>query len=156
MTKKKIPAIIFNKTDYKYPKGLKITDEDELAEKLSSKEWNTGPVDKMRPKRKDKKPVEKVLTDKEKQDLINQYSHDLGLDVSTEVDLDTDKNDTTNDDKDPVVDTTEKEGKKEKYLSHMNLPELIQKAMDIDLAIDENWNKTELMNAIREHEKDKG
>ncbi len=48
MKRKRIPAIIFNDGDYKYPNGLKVTDEDELDIKLKSGDWNTGPVDRLK------------------------------------------------------------------------------------------------------------
>ena len=45
MAKKRVPTIIFNDGAYKYPKGLRVVDEDELDTKFESGEWNTGPVD---------------------------------------------------------------------------------------------------------------
>ena len=153
MAKKKIPAIIFNKTNYKYPKGLRVVDENELYEKLTSGDWDTGPVDKIRPERKSKSREIKILSNEEKQALINKYSSELG--VFEEVDIIDDSKEKM---KNAPPEQTEpaKKTQPEKYLSHMNLSELFKKAGEFDIKINENWTRTELMNVIRKYQKNKG
>jgi len=42
----KVPCIMYNDTDCRYPKGKRIDDQDELDTMINSKDgWNTGPVD---------------------------------------------------------------------------------------------------------------
>lgn len=73
--KNRVPAIIFNSTSHKYPKGLRVTDEDELDIKLKSGEWNTGPVDESK-KPKKEKPLSKMTA----LELV-QVAVDKGIEV---------------------------------------------------------------------------
>lgn len=50
---KRVPSIIYNNSDYIYPNGLKVYDEQELDNKLANG-WDTGAVDKF------KNPAKKI------------------------------------------------------------------------------------------------
>jgi hypothetical protein len=138
MKKKRIPAIIFNDGDYKYPSGLKVTDEDELDIKLKSGDWNTGPVDKL------KNPIKKKKSADEKRAEIKRLQAELD---KSDVDVVNDDPDPPKKEPEPVKDKKTTPGKKP--LSHMNITELMKEGNDIGLTINEDWTKTQLYTAIR-------
>ena len=133
--KKRVPAIVFNDGDYKYPKGLRVIDEDDLDIKLKSGEWNTGPVDKKM------NPVKQARTDSEKRVEIQRL-----LDELDEDSLDTDP--LKIEPGKPKKESAKTESDK-KHLSHMNISELIVEAGNISLKVDEDWTKTQLYEAIK-------
>jgi hypothetical protein len=144
MARKKVPAIVFNNSNFIYPNGLRVNDEDELAEKLESGDWNTGPVDAKKGTG-EAKAKKAELSDSEKRAEIARLNSELGKDDKTEDLGKTDPGKAI----DPGKPDTAKTDSTKKPLSHMNITELVAEAEVIKLTVDENWTKTELYNAIK-------
>ena len=144
MKRKRIPAIIFNDGDYKYPNGLKVTDEDELDIKLKSGDWNTGPVDRL------KNPIKKKKSADEKRAEIARLKAELeDSDDDTDIDEPGPAKVVKETPPKPEPEKDEKTTPGKKPLSHMNITELMKEAKDIGLTINEDWTKTQLYQAIK-------
>jgi len=140
--KKKVPAILFNDTNFRYPKGMKVLSEDELDIRLKSGEWNTGPVDE-----KNSGGVEaiktKELSQSEKRAEIARLQAELGEEDTKEEPADPEK---------PKEEPVKVELTK-KPLSHMNISELIGEADAIGMKVNEEWTKTQLYEAIKKRKR---
>ena len=49
--RKPVNVMMFDNKANKYPRGLRVTDPDELDEMMKSGKWNTGPVDAAKSKK---------------------------------------------------------------------------------------------------------
>ena len=144
MKKKKVPSMVFNDGDYKYPHGLRVTDEDELDIKLKSGDWDTGPVDKL------KNPIKKKKSADEKRAEILRLQEELDEEPEPEPGKKKDNPEPGRENTEkpePMKKPTKEPGKKS--LSQMTVPELLKVAEGITLKVDEDWTRTQLYNAIK-------
>ena len=130
--KKRLPCILFNDGDYKYPNGLHITDADDRDIKLKSGEWNTGPVDNKGQEAPKREQPPKKMTVSE----LIEFAKSNGMEIVGDVD---------------GVKTGIEGTPKKKHLSHMNTAELVELAESLTITVDENWTKKELQDAIKAH-----
>lgn len=135
MRKSKAPCFLFNRNNYIYPNGLRVTDQDELDTKLKSGEWNTGPVDKKgEPTEEEKAP--KVMSLAE----LVEAAKSNGIEIVDE-NLVSENKDSEN------TDTIEYE----KPFEEMIVSELTVVAGDKGITILDTWLKADLLKAIIDH-----
>ena len=93
MKKKTVPCILFNESYCVYPRGRRVTDQDERDAMINSGEWNTGPVDaakeapakKADPKKAaSKKAAPKKVAPKKSIDELIMEAENLGIAVDPE------------------------------------------------------------------------
>jgi len=133
MKNKLVPCILFNKTNFLYPRGLRVVTMSDRVTKLESGDWDTGPVDALRGPSPEKVDREAALDAREK--AIEEREEAAANDVPR---LD-DKVEEV-----PVV-------SHRKSVINMTVPELTILAAEKNITIEDNWIRKDLLRAIKDY-----